>query len=297
MESKVVISTSLPGIQLFKRGKVRDIYLLNKEYLLIIATDRISAFDVVLPNGIPDKGKILTRLSCHWFRIMEDIIANHVVSHRLEDYPPVCQGFRELLEDRSMLVKKAEPLPVECIVRGYLAGSGYQEYRERGSVCGIRLNPGLREGEKLEEPLFTPATKSSSGHDENISLDRMMQMIGEELTLRIKTISLEIYRRAQQIAEDKGIIIADTKLEFGLLDNNLILIDELLTPDSSRFWPLDEYRPGRPQRSFDKQYVRDYLASLDWDRKPPAPALPPNVIDQTRQKYREALHRLTGQSL
>jgi phosphoribosylaminoimidazole-succinocarboxamide synthase len=292
MSGEAVINTDLKDITLFKKGKVRDIYSLD-DSLLIIATDRISAFDVVLPNGIPDKGKVLTQISDYWFKLMQDIIPNHIISTQVEDYPPVCQPYRNMLEGRSMLVKKAEPIPVECVVRGYLAGSGYQEYREKGSICGIKLAPGLLESAKLDEPLFTPAIKATEGHDVNISLEKMKELVGAELASRLIVISLEIYKRAREIAEQKGIIIADTKFEFGIREGELLLIDELLTPDSSRLWPKEDYVPGRSQKSFDKQYVRDYLLSLDWDKKPPGPELPPEIVEKTREKYQQALKRFT----
>ena len=293
MPDDLVINTDIKGITLFKRGKVRDIYSLG-DNLLFIATDRISAFDVVLPNGIPNKGRVLTQISSYWFKQMEDIIPNHLISMRVEDYPEICLPYKRLLEGRSMLVKNAEPLPVECVVRGYLAGSGYREYQETGSICGIKLSPGLLEGAELEEPIFTTATKAEEGHDINITVEKMKEIIGADLAERLTTISLDIYKKAQDIAEQKGIIIADTKFEFGLQEGELLLIDELLTPDSSRFWPKEDYKPGRSQKSFDKQFVRDYLLSLDWDKTPPAPILPEEVVRKTSEKYLEALKRLTG---
>jgi phosphoribosylaminoimidazole-succinocarboxamide synthase len=275
------------------RGKVRDIYDLG-ETLLIVATDRISAFDVVMPNPIPDKGMVLTQISRFWFDAMKDIVPNHLISTEVEDFPEVCKPYQEILAGRTMWVKKAEPLPVECVVRGYLSGSGLKEYQTREEVCGIRLPEGLVESSKLEEPIFTPATKAEAGaHDENISFEQVVELIGNERADRVKAISISIYQRAREMAEKKGIIIADTKFEFGISGDKLLLIDEVLTPDSSRFWPQDEYRPGGPQKSFDKQFLRDYLLSLDWDKSPPAPELPREVIEKTREKYLEALRRLT----
>jgi len=294
--NRVVMQTDLPGVKLLKRGKVRDIYDLGDQ-LLIVASDRISAFDVVMPNGIPDKGKILTQLSRFWFEQTADIILNHFISTDMEDFPANIQPYREQLEGRSMLVCKAEPLPVECVVRGYLAGSGWKEYQQHGTICGVTLPPGLPEYGRLEEPIFTPATKSTTGHDENITIEKMKNLIGTQLTEKIIEVSLAIYQRAHNYAEAKGIIIADTKFEFGIYDDQLILIDELLTPDSSRFWPLDDYEPGTTPPSFDKQYLRDYLTEIGWDKSPPAPQLPETVVKQTRTKYLEALKRLTGREL
>jgi len=294
--NRVVMQTDLPGVKLLKRGKVRDIYDLGDQ-LLIVASDRISAFDVVMPNGIPDKGKILTQLSRFWFEQTADIILNHFISTDMEDFPANIQPYREQLEGRSMLVCKAEPLPVECVVRGYLAGSGWKEYQQHGAICGVTLPPGLPEYGRLEEPIFTPATKATTGHDENITVEKMKNLIGTQLTEKIIEVSLAIYQRAHNYAEAKGIIIADTKFEFGIYDDQLILIDELLTPDSSRFWPLDDYEPGTTPPSFDKQYLRDYLTEIGWDKSPPAPQLPETVVKQTRTKYLEALKRLTGREL
>lgn len=291
-----VTRTDFPGLSLHNRGKVRDIYDLG-DSLLLVATDRISAFDVVLSDPIPDKGRILTRISLFWFDAMTSIVENHLISADPADYPAACQPYRDQLEGRAMLVKKASPLPVECIVRGYLSGSGWKSYQRNGTVCGIQLPSGLRESDRLPEPIFTPSTKAETGHDENISFERMADMIGPELAGQVKDLSLAIYRRAVDIAEPRGIIIADTKFEFGLLDGRIILIDEVLTPDSSRFWPKDDYAPGGAQKSFDKQYLRDWLSAQDWDQTPPAPALPPEVIANTRRKYVEALRLLTGQTL
>jgi phosphoribosylaminoimidazole-succinocarboxamide synthase len=291
----VVKTTNFPELPAPKRGKVRDIYDLGNE-LLIVATDRISAFDVVLPNGIPKKGKVLTQISKFWFNKTHDIIPNHLISTDVDDYPKVFWNHRDILQERSMLVKKARPLPVECIVRGYISGSGWKEYQRFNSICGIKLPSGLLESSKLERPVFTPSTKAEEGkHDENIPFEKVVEMLDEGSAERIRTVSISIYNRAMEIAEEKGIIIADTKFEFGIDEDGgeLILIDELLTPDSSRFWPKDEYQPGRPQRSFDKQFVRDYLISIDWNQKPPAPSLPPDVVEKTTEKYIEALRRLT----
>jgi len=292
-----VMETKLPGLTLRGRGKVRDIYDLG-DSLLIVATDRISAFDVVMAEPIPDKGKILTRISAFWFDATRDILNNHLISTHAGDFPKQCAPHRELLEGRSMWVRKAEPLPVECIVRGYLAGSGWKDYLETGSVCGHLLPTGLVESQRLPEPLFTPSTKAEGGaHDQNISFQEVERLVGPDLAGRLREISLAVYERGRQMAEAKGIIVADTKFEFGLLNGELILIDEVLTPDSSRFWPMDGYKPGGPQPSFDKQYLRDYLDSLGWDHSPPPPPLPAHVVERTREKYLEALVRLTGKGL
>ena len=294
METKVVVRTNFEGLPLKGRGKVRDIYDLG-ETLLIVATDRISAFDVVMPNPIPDKGRILTQISRLWFEATKDIVPNHLISTEVEDFPEACRPYQEILAGRTMWVRKAEPLPVECVVRGYLSGSGWKEYQTRGEVCGIRLSEGLVESSKLEEPIFTPATKAEAGtHDENISFEQVIELVGMETAEQIKAISISIYERASEMAEKRGIIIADTKFEFGIAGGKLLLIDEVLTPDSSRFWPKDEYLPGGPQKSFDKQFLRDYLLSLDWDKAPPAPQLPQEIIEKTREKYLEALKRLAS---
>jgi len=288
------MKTELPGIRRIGAGKVRDIYDLDP-YLLIVTTDRISAFDVVMPNPIPGKGRILTAMSVFWFKMMEDIVENHLVATETAALPPVCAPFASLLEGRVMLVKKAKPLPVECIVRGYLSGSGWKDYLRTGSVSGVRLPAGLKESSKLPEPIFTPSTKAQEGeHDQAITKGDVEDLIGRELTEAMVEKALAVYGRACAHAEERGIIIADTKMEFGLYEDRLILIDELLTPDSSRFWPRDEYEEGRPQASFDKQFLRDYLLSLDWDQRPPAPELPPHIIAQTARKYQEALARLTA---
>jgi len=289
-----VFETDFSDLKLLKRGKVRDLYDLE-DSLLIVATDRISAFDVVMPDPIPGKGKILTRISLFWFEVMQSIIPNHLISSDIKDYPVACKRYRDILKDRSMLVKKADPLPVECVIRGYITGSGWKSYVESGSVCGVSLPEGLVESEKLSEPVFTPSTKEETGlHDINIDYNEVENMIGKKLAQKIKKTSLSIYKKGVEFAERRGIIIADTKFEFGLLDNDIILIDELLTPDSSRFWPKEDYVPGRPQMSFDKQYLRDYLDSLKWDKKPPGPILPKDIIKNTRSKYLEALKLIAG---
>lgn len=291
---EAVIETKLEALNLIKRGKVRDIYDLG-DYLLMVATDRISAFDVVMPNPIPEKGKILTQISLFWFDIMRPILPNHVISANVDDYPEICRPYSEILRGRSMLVKKAEPLPIECIVRGYISGSGWNDYQISGSVCGIKLPEGLKESDKLPEPIFTPSTKADSGlHDVNIDFEKTAEKIGKPLAEKVRTTSLEIYNKGADLAYKKGIIIADTKFEFGLLNDDLILIDEVLTPDSSRFWPQPSYQPGGAQKSFDKQYLRDYLLSINWNKKPPAPFLPQYVITNTRDKYLEAYHKLTN---
>jgi phosphoribosylaminoimidazole-succinocarboxamide synthase len=292
--SAIVWETSLPGIKFVNRGKVRDLYEVGNQ-LLIVATDRLSAFDVVLPTPIPDKGRVLTQLSLFWFDLLRDVIPNHVLT--ATDFPSEIAAYREQLDGRSMLCKKTNPLPVECVVRGYLSGSGWKDYRATGKVCGISLPAGLRESERLPSAIFTPSTKATAGHDENISFDEAASRIGGELAERVRAISLEIYRRAAAYAEPRGIILADTKFEFGLVGDQLIWIDEALTPDSSRFWPAEGYQPGRAQPSFDKQYVRDYLERIGWNKQPPGPNLPPEVVDATRAKYREAYRQLTGHEL
>jgi phosphoribosylaminoimidazole-succinocarboxamide synthase len=283
----------LPGLTLFNRGKVRDIYAIEDK-LLMVATDRISAFDVILPTEIPDKGKILTALSVYWFEVMKDIIPNHLITTDVKCFPEVCQPYESQLQGRAMLVKKSHPAPVECIVRGYLVGSGWKDYQQTGTVCGIALPKGLMEASRLEQPIFTPSTKAAVGaHDVNITFAEMVEKIGKARAERMRDVTIAIYNRARDMAEKKGIIIADTKLEFGIEGNEIILIDEVLTPDSSRFWPADGYRPGKTPDSFDKQYVRDYLLSLKWDMRPPAPTLPPEIVRKTQEKYNEALRRLT----
>ena len=285
---------TLSGLTLHQRGKVRDIYDLGEE-LLLVASDRISAFDVILPTPIPDKGKILTRLSEFWFSKIGDIVPNHFITTKVDQFPLACQPHRSLLEGRSMLVKKSTPAPVECIVRGYLTGSGWKDYQMTGAVCGITLPPGLVEAMRLDEPLFTPSTKATVGdHDVNITFNHMIEKVGKVKAEKMRDASITIYQRARALAETKGIIIADTKFEFGMEGDDILLIDEVLTPDSSRFWPADEYRAGKTPNSFDKQFVRDYLLSLKWNMKPPAPELPPEIVKKTQHKYSEALRRLTA---
>ena len=297
MGCATVHETNLEGVPLLARGKVRDIYDLG-EHLLIVASDRLSAFDVVLPDPIPDKGKVLTQISLFWFEQMADITPNHLVAWEVEDYPAVLKPHAEVLAGRSMLVKKAQPLAIEAIVRGYIAGSGWKDYQATGKVCGYELPAGLKESDKLPQPLFTPSTKAELGeHDINIDLAQAEEIVGPELAREVARRALAIYGRARDLAAAKGIIIADTKFEFGTVDGELILIDEVLTPDSSRFWPADKYEPGRSQESFDKQFVRDYLESIGFNKKPPAPQLPPEVIQGTRERYLEALTRLTGRGL
>ena len=291
-----LLETRMPGVTPWRRGKVRDIYDLG-DRLLIVATDRISAFDVVLPSGIPAKGIVLTQLSLFWFRLLADLLPHHVITADVADYGPELQRHRDQLEGRSMIVLRTEPLPVECVVRGYIAGSGWKDYRATGAVCGIPLPPGLQESQRLDPPLFTPSTKAETGHDENISFAQVERSLGPERAAEVRDVSLEIYRRARAHAEERGIILADTKFEFGVREGRLVWIDEALTPDSSRFWPRDGYAPGRGQPSFDKQYVRDYLETLAWDKRPPGPALPAEVVQRTRDKYVEAYARLTGVEL
>ena len=292
----VLLQTSIPHLPLWRRGKVRDVYDLG-QHLLIVATDRISAFDVILPTGIPGKGVVLTQLSLFWFELLRDVVANHVVSSDVSTYGFGLEEYRSQLEGRSMLVVKTDALPVECVVRGYLVGSGWKDYRKSGAVCGIPLPAGLREAERLDPPLFTPATKEESGHDINISFEEMARHIGAGVAEELRRLSLDIYSRARAHAEGRGIILADTKFEFGLRDGRPVWIDEALTPDSSRFWPRDGYRVGTTPPSFDKQYVRDYLETLAWDKTPPAPVLPAEVVRHTREKYVEALARLTGRDI
>ncbi len=291
--NNVVLKTEMPDVGIPKRGKVRDIYDLG-DSMLLIATDRISAFDVVLPNGIPGKGRVLTQISIYWFRQMEDIVKNHLIATDVNDFPDILMKYREMLEGRSMLVKKARPMPVECIVRGYLTGSGWKEYKERNTVCGIRLRKGLVESERLEEPIFAPSTKAEEGHDIDISFDEMAGIIGMETAGRLRELSLRIYKTAREMALNKGIIVADTKFEFGLYNGEPILIDEVLTPDSSRFWSVKDYSPGRAQDSFDKQIVRDYLLTLVWDKTPPGPVLPDEIVRKTAERYREIMEILTS---
>jgi phosphoribosylaminoimidazole-succinocarboxamide synthase len=288
----VILETRLP-LPLFARGKVRDMYDLG-DRLLIITTDRISAFDVVLPVGIPGKGQVLNQMSAYWFRRTAHIVPNHLITTTLAEYPPALQAHREVLEGRSMVVKKARRLDVECVVRGYLAGSGWVDYQRTGEVCGHKLPPGLVESQELPEPLFTPATKAASGHDQNISRAELARLVGKEVAARLETLSLAVYRFARAEAKKAGLIIADTKMEFGWLGEELILIDELLTPDSSRYWEAALYQPGGPQPSYDKQFVRDYLLQIGWNKEPPAPMLPANVVQKTSEKYYEALRRITA---
>jgi len=282
-------------VQLHARGKVRDVYSAG-EYLVIIATDRLSAFDYILPTPIPDKGRVLTSMTLFWLDLLRDIVPNHFVSAEISDYPREFHPYRDQLEGRSMLVHCAKMVEVECVARGYVSGSGWKDYRREGRICGIELPTGLRESDALPYPIFTPASKAQSGHDENISFDTAARQIGEPLAARLRELTLAIYQRAAQYAETRGIIIADTKFEFGFAGDQLMLGDEVLTPDSSRFWPRASYQPGGPQPSFDKQYVRDYLESIHWDKRPPAPALPPDVIERTSEKYREAYRVLTGKT-
>jgi len=291
---KVLRETQFAGLSPSARGKVRDIYDLGDK-LLIVATDRLSAFDVILPTPIPDKGRVLTQLSLFWFDLLKDVIPNHVLS--ATEFPAPFDKFRDELEGRSMLVRKTQPLPIECVVRGYVSGSGWKDYRATGRICGIALPNGLLESGRLPEPIFTPATKAVSGHDENISFEQAEKMVGKDLADRVRAVSLELYRRASAHAEPRGIILADTKFEFGQLNGELIWIDEALTPDSSRFWPAAHYVPGGPQASFDKQFVRDYLERMRWPKTPPGPELPPEVVDATREKYREAFRILTSREL
>jgi len=290
-----LLETSLPGVALWKKGKVRDVYDLG-DRLLVVATDRLSAFDVVLPTGIPGKGILLTQMSLFWFRLLADVVPHHVVTADVAQYPEELVRFRDQLEGRSMIVVKTEVLPVECVVRGYLAGSGWKDYKATGSVCGIPLGAGLRESDRIEPPVFTPATKAETGHDENISYETMVGLVGSERAAQARRASLEIYSRARTHAEARGIILADTKFEFGVRDGRLVWIDEALTPDSSRFWPRDDFAPGSSQPSFDKQFVRDYLETLRWDKQPPGPGLPPDVVARTLEKYVEAFERLRGQA-
>jgi phosphoribosylaminoimidazole-succinocarboxamide synthase len=292
----VLTETRLPGAKLFSRGKVRDVYEAGPGRLVIVATDRLSAFDVVMGEGIPGKGWVLTQLSCFWFKMFGKSFPNHFLSSKLEDYPSELQPFAAQLEGRSMLVRKAEPFPIECVVRGYLAGSGLKEYRATGRVCGIELPAGLSEGSKFDQPIFTPATKALTGHDENITWEETISRVGRENAQKLRDYSLELYSKARDYAAGRGIIIADTKFEWGRNGSDIILIDEILTPDSSRFWPQQGYQPGKPQPSFDKQFVRDYLESLHWNKQPPPPPLPPEVVGKTSEKYRQAYSLVTGQN-
>jgi phosphoribosylaminoimidazole-succinocarboxamide synthase len=296
MPNDTVLQLNLPGIKKVKSGKVRDIFDLG-ESLLFVASDRISAFDCVMPNGIPRKGEVLTQISYFWFAQTQSFQPNHLLSHSGDSLPSVLQPFSAQLTGRSMIVKKAEPLAIECVVRGYLAGSGWKEYQQSQTVCGVKLPSGLRESSELPEAIFTPATKAETGHDENISFEQATKIVGEDIALKARDASLKIYNFARDYARKRGIIIADTKFEFGMFNGELILIDEVLTPDSSRFWPADQYQPGKGQPSYDKQFVRDYLETLDWNKTPPAPPLPPEVVSRTQAKYLEAYERLTGKPL
>ena len=293
----VLLQTDFPDLELFASGKVRDVYQVDSEHLLFVATDRISAFDYVLATGIPHKGRILTQLSLFWFEFLKDVVPSHLVTADVEQYPAEVRCYSGQLRGRSMLVRRAEMFPVECVVRGYLSGSGWKEYRASGSVCGIKLPVGLHESEQLPEPIFTPATKATTGHDENISFELMSQLVDPEDARQLRDLSLAIYRKAADYARRMGIIIADTKFEFGRTAAGITLADEVLTPDSSRFWPADRYQPGMSQQSFDKQYVRDYLEEIRWDKQPPAPALPLEVAHKTSEKYVEAYRQLTGREL
>lgn len=292
--SQLVLKTDFPDLKLAGRGKVRDIYDMG-ETLLIVTSDRISAFDVIMNEGIPNKGYVLNQISIFWFRLMEDIIPNHILATEVGEFPAACRKYADQLEGRSMLVKKARPLPVECIVRGYLSGSGWKDYKATGATSGIRLPVGLVESDKLPEPVFTPSTKAELGtHDENISFERMAELCGRETATQVRDVTLKIYAKARDIADGKGIIIADTKFEYGIYNGQLIIIDECMTPDSSRFWPKETYKPGGPQSSFDKQFLRDYLETLDWGKTAPAPPLPDEIVRKTGEKYMEALVKLTG---
>lgn len=295
MTKNALYQTNFPKLTLFSRGKVRDIYDLG-DSLLMVATDRVSAFDIIMEQPIPGKGKILTQLTLFWLDQMKDLVQNHLISSDTDDFPKICHPYRSELEGRTLWVKKARPIPFECVVRGYLAGSGWREYQRDGKICGIPLPEGLREADRLPESIFTPSTKAEQGtHDENIPFPAMENALGSEMAKKLRDLSIAIYQRGRDIAEKRGIIVADTKMEFGLLNDQIILIDELLTPDSSRFWPADTYEPGHAQVSFDKQFLRDYLDSLGWDKSPPPPVIPEDILEKTRQKYEEAYKRLTSQ--
>lgn len=292
--ANTVFETEFPDLNFVKRGKVRDIYDLG-DTLLLVASDRLSAFDVVMPDPIPDKGTVLNKISLFWFEVMKPLVKNHIITGNVEEFPPETAPYADILRGRSMLVKKTEPLPAECIVRGYLSGSGWKDYQKTGAVCGIRLAQGLKESDRLPEPIFTPSTKAELGeHDLNIDFGEVKKLVGADIAEKVKRLSLEIYKKGVELAAERGIIIADTKFEFGIADGEVLLIDEVLTPDSSRFWPKETYAPGGAQKSFDKQYVRDYLLSINWAKKPPAPKLPDEVIEKTREKYRDAYFKLTG---
>jgi phosphoribosylaminoimidazole-succinocarboxamide synthase len=292
----VLRESNLPGVKLFSRGKVRDVYEVAGDRLLVVATDRLSAFDVVMNEGIPDKGRVLTQLSVFWFEHFRDV-PHHFLTAKVGEYPPELAPFAEQLEGRSMLVAKARPFPIECVARGFLAGSGWKDYQKTGAVCGIKLPAGLKESSRLDEPIFTPATKAQTGHDENITWEETVERVGKNHAERLRVLTLELYSRAREYAATRGILIADTKFEWGLRGDEIILIDEVLTPDSSRFWPAAGYAPGRAQPSFDKQFVRDYLETIHWNKQPPPPPLPPEVVEKTSEKYREAYRLLTGKPL
>jgi len=294
MSNPIIRETDFKELKLVRKGKVRDIYDTG-DALLMVTTDRLSAFDVVMPDGIDGKGRVLTQISVFWFKVMEELVGNHLISADVRDFPQVCQKYADILEGRSMLVKKAEPLPVECIVRGYLSGSGWKSYQKEGNVCGIALPKGLKESDRLPEPLYTPSTKAEVGdHDINVDFEETVKLLGRDSAEKIRDLSLKIYKKGAELALSKGIIIADTKFEFGMFDGEIILIDEVMTPDSSRFWPKGSYSPGGSQQSFDKQFVRDWLESSGWDKTPPAPSLPRDVIEKTSAKYFEALNLITG---
>jgi len=293
----ILLRTDFPELKLHTSGKVRDVYDLDPEHLLFVATDRISAFDYVLATGIPHKGRVLTQISLFWFDFLRDVTPNHAVTADVKQYPAIAQKYADQLVGRSMMVMRAEMIPVECVVRGYISGSAWKEYKASGRVCGIELPPGLKESSKLPQPIFTPSTKATTGHDENISFEEMTRIVGVELSSQLRDLSLKIYSKAADYALKKGIIIADTKFEFGMTSKGITLADEVLTPDSSRFWPADKYQPGRAQASYDKQYVRDYLEEIHWNKQPPAPGLPADVARQTSNKYLEAFHQLTGHEL
>lgn len=296
MENEIILSTDFPNLKLFKRGKVRDVYILN-DYYLIVSTDRLSAFDVIMAQGIPFKGKVLTKISEFWFNFTKQFVPNHLISTNVDEFPEDCLEYKSILKGRSMLVKKADVVPIECIVRGYISGSGWNDYKKTGSISGIKLRSGLVDSEKLDEPIFTPSTKAEIGlHDENISFDQAEKIVGLETIQSLKNLTLAIYSKASHYALSKGIIIADTKMEFGIHNGKLLLVDEVLTPDSSRFWPADLYQKGRNQESYDKQIIRDYLLSIDFNKQPPPPILPDEVIQKTSQKYLEVLQKLTGEN-
>jgi phosphoribosylaminoimidazole-succinocarboxamide synthase len=292
-----VIQTDFPELELYASGKVRDVYSLDNNHLLFVATDRISAFDYVLATGIPQKGRVLTQMSVFWFEFLHDLVPNHMVTTDTHRYPAALRKYADQLRGRSMLVNRAEMFPVECVVRGYISGSAWKEYKSSGAVCGIQLPRGLKESDQLPEPIFTPATKATSGHDENISFEQMAKLIGADLSTQLRDVSLAIYKKASDYARQRGVIIADTKFEFGRTSAGITLADEVLTPDSSRFWPADKYQPGKAQESFDKQYVRDYLEEIRWNKQPPAPALPAEVARKTSEKYLEAYRQITGHDL